>query len=38
MNGTRVEVPFVINKVQVNIKKGRDDEIIVDTHLGVKLI
>ncbi|CAO1441677.1 unnamed protein product [Diamesa hyperborea] len=37
VNGTRVEVPFVINKV-VNIKKGRDDEIIVDTHLGVKLI
>jgi hypothetical protein len=37
VNGSRVELPFNISKL-VSINKTVDEEVIVETHLGVKLI
>jgi hypothetical protein len=37
VNGTRVNLPYKLLNV-VNIAKGQDDEIYVDTALGIKLI
>lgn len=37
VNGSRVELPHIVEKV-VKIHKSRDDEVIVESHLGIKLI
>lgn len=37
VNGSRVELPHIVDKL-VKIHKSRDDEVIVVSHLGIKLI
>lgn len=37
VNGSRVELPYNVSKL-VQINKTDDDEVIVETHLGIKLL
>jgi BMP-binding endothelial regulator protein len=36
VNGSRVELPYIVEKV-VKIHKNQDDEVVVESHLGIKL-
>lgn len=37
VNGSRVKLPYIVDKV-VKIHKSHDEEVIVESHLGIKLI